>query len=90
MAGWWKGRSWGVIAFAGTGVGLLVAGVALAGLAALIFSGKLEEIGNAAGKVVDALIDPRATGRDHCFRFGQCPYQGQKPPALPEQWIAIT
>ncbi|UXY11199.1 DUF6531 domain-containing protein [Kosakonia sp. ML.JS2a] len=49
---------WGVIAFVGTGVGLLVAGVALAGLAALIFSGKLEEIGNAAGKVVDALIDP--------------------------------
>ncbi|APG20394.1 type IV secretion protein Rhs [Kosakonia radicincitans] len=38
-----------------TPIGIVVAGVAVAGL---MFSGALESVGNAAGKLVDSLIDP--------------------------------
>nr|WP_033761567.1 RHS repeat-associated core domain-containing protein [Pantoea agglomerans] len=45
----------GVMLAAGTGIGAVIGGAAIAGL---IFSGKLEEIGDAAGKFVDSVIDP--------------------------------
>ncbi|MDF7758323.1 RHS repeat-associated core domain-containing protein [Kosakonia cowanii] len=45
----------GILLAAGTGVGAVLGGVAIA---ALVFSGGLQEIGDAAGKLVDSLIDP--------------------------------
>ncbi|KJV35877.1 RHS repeat-associated core domain-containing protein [Pantoea sp. SM3] len=45
----------GIMIAAGTGVGALLGGVAIA---TLVFSGGLEKIGNAAASLVDSLIDP--------------------------------
>ena len=45
----------GIIAAAGSGIGAVVGAVAIG---ALMVSGTLESIGDAAGKAVDALIDP--------------------------------
>ncbi|MBK0124833.1 RHS repeat protein [Pantoea sp. S61] len=45
----------GIILAAGTGVGALLGGVAIA---TLVFSGGLEHIGNTAASLVDSLIDP--------------------------------